>query len=61
MSSMKPLDRFTPTQRRAVDTVLTDIDDTLTTEGRLTAAAYGAMERLQETGLRVIPITGRPA
>jgi HAD superfamily hydrolase (TIGR01484 family) len=41
--------------------VLFDIDDTLTTEGRLTASAYAGMERLQAAGLRVIPITGRPA
>lgn len=41
--------------------VLTDIDDTLTTAGRLTAAAYTALERLHEAGLLVIPITGRPA
>ena len=41
--------------------VLTDIDDTLTTEGRLTAAAYQALERLQEAGLLVVPVTGRPA
>jgi hypothetical protein len=41
--------------------VLTDIDDTLTTEGRLTAAAYGAMERLAAAGFLVVPITGRPA
>ncbi len=41
--------------------VLTDIDDTLTTNGRLTAEAYGAMERLQQKGIRVVPITGRPA
>jgi len=41
--------------------VLTDIDDTLTTDGRLPAAAYGAMEQLQSNGIRVIPITGRPA
>ena len=47
--------------RRAVRAVLLDIDDTLTTEGRLTAAAYGALERLAEAGLRVIPVTGRPA
>jgi hypothetical protein len=42
-------------------TVLTDIDDTLTTEGRLTAAAYGALDALYRAGLRVIPVTGRPA
>ena len=41
--------------------LLCDIDDTLTTDGRLTAEAYGAMERLQRAGLAVIPITGRPA
>jgi len=41
--------------------VLTDIDDTLTTHGKLTAQAYGAMERLRRAGLLVIPVTGRPA
>ena len=41
--------------------VLFDIDDTLTTHGTLTAAAYAAMERLRGAGLLVVPITGRPA
>lgn len=41
--------------------VFTDIDDTLTTDGHLPAAAYGALERLQASGLAVVPITGRPA
>jgi len=41
--------------------VLTDIDDTLTTHGILTAQAYLALERLQRSGIRVIPVTGRPA
>ena len=41
--------------------VLFDIDETLTTEGRLTAAAYGALERLHDAGLLTVPITGRPA
>jgi HAD superfamily hydrolase (TIGR01484 family) len=41
--------------------LLFDIDDTLTTEGRLTAEAYGALERLQRAGRIVVPITGRPA
>ncbi|MGQ0750814.1 MAG: HAD-IIB family hydrolase [Betaproteobacteria bacterium] len=59
--SMRPLQEFPDAIRRAIRGVLFDIDDTLTTEGRLTAAAYAAMERLQATGLRVIPITGRPA
>ncbi|MGC1428899.1 MAG: HAD-IIB family hydrolase, partial [Albidovulum sp.] len=41
--------------------VLTDIDDTVTTEGRLDARAYTMLERLSAAGLLVIPITGRPA
>jgi len=41
--------------------VLADIDDTLTTDGRLLGIAYGALERLHEAGLLVIPVTGRPA
>lgn len=41
--------------------VLTDIDDTLTEEGCLPAAAYAALERLHETGFIVVPVTGRPA
>jgi HAD superfamily hydrolase (TIGR01484 family) len=41
--------------------VFADIDDTITTEGKLTAAAYAALERLHASGLIVVPITGRPA
>lgn len=41
--------------------LLFDIDDTLTTDGKLTAPAYLAMERLQQAGRIVVPITGRPA
>ena len=55
---MKPL-RLLPAQ--AVDYLLLDIDDTLTTGGKLTAEAYGALQSLQRAGKRVIPVTGRPA
>jgi HAD superfamily hydrolase (TIGR01484 family) len=56
-----PLSEFPIKERRAVRGVLCDIDDTLTTGGRLTADAYAAMERLERAGLQVVPITGRPA
>jgi HAD superfamily hydrolase (TIGR01484 family) len=58
---MRPLDAFSATARRRIRAVLVDIDETLTTEGRLTAAAYAAMERLQRAGFKVVPISGRPA
>jgi HAD superfamily hydrolase (TIGR01484 family) len=58
---VKPLADFPAAVRRAVRAVLTDIDDTLTSEGQLPAVAYGALERLRAAGLLVIPVTGRPA
>ena len=45
---------------RGVCGVLTDIDDTLTTDGAITADALGALQLLRNAGLRVIAITGRP-
>jgi HAD superfamily hydrolase (TIGR01484 family) len=58
---MRPLASMPPSARAQVRGVLTDIDDTLTTDGRLTADAYRALERLAAAGLEVVPITGRPA
>lgn len=58
---MRPLAEFPLAVRRGIRGVLFDIDDTLTTGGRLTAGAYAAMENLQRAGLTAIPITGRPA
>jgi HAD superfamily hydrolase (TIGR01484 family) len=46
---------------RNIKAVLTDIDDTLTTHGRLPSVAYAALEALRAAGLKVVPITGRPA
>ncbi|AVS68751.1 HAD family hydrolase [Paracidovorax avenae] len=41
--------------------VFTDIDDTLTTDGAITADALDALQALRDAGLAVIPVTGRPA
>ncbi len=41
--------------------LLTDIDDTMTTDGQLTSEAYASLFKLQRAGIKVIPITGRPA
>ncbi len=58
---MKTLAEFPRPARAHIRGVFCDIDDTLTTGGRLTAPAYAALEALQRAGLLVVPITGRPA
>ena len=58
---MMPLAECPRETLAAVEGVLTDIDETLSTRGRLTAEAYRALEMLKKVGLRVIPVTGRPA
>jgi HAD superfamily hydrolase (TIGR01484 family) len=57
----RPLASMSASARRGIRYVLTDIDDTLTTEGKLTAGAYASLERLRDAGKIVIPVTGRPA
>lgn len=58
---MKPLSEFRDAAR--LRGLLFDIDDTLTTHGRLTAEAYAALERLRGRGRgrRAIAVSGRPA
>jgi HAD superfamily hydrolase (TIGR01484 family) len=58
---MIPLASWPESARAGVRGVLTDIDDTLTTEGAITPDALGALLRLREAGLPVFAITGRPA
>lgn len=58
---MTPIADIGVREAAAVHTLITDIDDTLTTDGVLTAGAYSALERLRRSGLRVIVTTGRPA
>ena len=44
-----------------LDGILCDIDDTLTWHGRLIPEALQGLQRAQAAGLKVIPVTGRPA
>jgi HAD superfamily hydrolase (TIGR01484 family) len=57
----RPLAQMPVAVRRAIRFVLTDIDDTLTTDGKLTVEAYAALARLYASGRVVVPVTGRPA
>jgi len=58
---MRRLDSGAAAALASVTFVLTDLDDTLTLDGRLPAASYAALERLEHSGRRVIVVTGRPA
>ena len=58
---MKPIGAIPRAALKRVKGVFTDVDDTLTTHGRLTSQALAAIEALLERGLRVVPVTGGPA
>jgi hydroxymethylpyrimidine pyrophosphatase-like HAD family hydrolase len=58
---MKPIAEMTAGEAAGVRYVLMDIDDTLTRNGKLPASAYSALWELRDAGLKVIPVTGRPA
>ena len=55
------LDRLSKKICRNLKGIFSDIDDTLTNHGKLPEDSYKALWSLKKAGLRVIPITGRPA
>jgi HAD superfamily hydrolase (TIGR01484 family) len=57
---MTPLSEWPLAARRALLGVFTDIDDTLTTEGAISADALAALAALRAAGLHRVAITGRP-
>jgi HAD superfamily hydrolase (TIGR01484 family) len=57
---MRPLSDWPLAERRGIRGIFTDIDDTLTTHGDITADALDALAALRRAGLTVIAITGRP-
>jgi len=58
---MPELDDLDPQRLRSLRAVFTDIDETLSTRGKITPAAFDALWRLHAAGVPVIPVTGRPA
>jgi HAD superfamily hydrolase (TIGR01484 family) len=56
-----PLSDWPLADRARIHGVLTDIDDTLTTDGQITPDALAALHDLRRAGLPVFAITGRPA
>ncbi|NEX62074.1 HAD family hydrolase [Noviherbaspirillum galbum] len=57
---MTPLAEWPIEERRLIRGVLTDIDDTLTTHGRMLPDTLAAISSLRDAGYRIIAVTGRP-
>ena len=58
---MQPITHMSLDRLKKIIVLLTDIDDTLTENGLLPAASLVAIERVEQAGIAVIPVTGRPA
>lgn len=41
--------------------LFTDIDDTITTAGKLPSSTFEAIWKLHDAGIKIVPVTGRPA
>ena len=61
LADMAPVESLSDIVCQNLVGLLTDIDDTITSDGRLPASAYGMLERLSDAGILVVPITGRSA
>lgn len=59
--SMKLCDADIGNLRTTIRAIAFDIDDTFSSEGKLTSRAYECLWRAHECGLILVPITGRPA
>lgn len=57
---MRPLDSLDDEVWARVEGVATDLDDTLTAHGTLTASSLAALEALQSKGFACVIATGRP-
>lgn len=58
---MKPISKLGKRACKNLKGIFTDIDDTLSLDGKISANAYAALWKARKAGLHVIPITGRPA
>jgi len=58
---IRPFSRAQQSELAQVRGVCLDIDDTLSTRGKLTPEAFTALWRLKRAGFYVVPVTGRPA
>ena len=58
---MKPLQALEPDQIKQITALFFDIDDTFSFHSKILPQAYAALWDLKDAGIRLVPITGRPA
>jgi HAD superfamily hydrolase (TIGR01484 family) len=56
-----PLTELSQSRCRQIKYLFSDIDDTISLHGKIPKEAYSALWDAKDAGLKVIPITGRPA
>ncbi len=61
MSETKPLKNASKKELSNIKGICFDIDDTFSTDGKITKEAFEALWNLKNSGLVVVPVTGRPA
>jgi len=59
--TLRPLSEAPASQLRSIRLVATDIDGTMTRNGRLPPEVLAALESLHAAGVEVLPVTGRSA
>ncbi len=58
---LQPVSSIPAEALRKIDFLLFDVDETFTTHGLLTSAAYATLFALKDAGITAIPVTGRPS
>lgn len=61
MDAPRPIQEIPAEICRGLSSFFTDIDDTITEGGLLTAESFGALWDLHRSGLELVVVTGRPA
>ncbi len=58
---MKPLKQLLPEKIKKIKALFFDIDDTFSLHSKILPQAYQALWDLKDAGIKLVPITGRPA
>lgn len=58
---MKKLSEVKKDELKNIKALCFDIDDTFSSEGKITPEAFSALWKLKEAGFILVPVTGRPA